>query len=149
MINKSHIKILESLNDTEPQVDVNEANEQEIKTFNDFKKVIEKNPVNKKIQQIASKYGYVAGQSYMRWYGSANIHISPKNDDFHPAIYYSDDDYGKFNPKFEIQTTSYGSLDSKEYADFLKGCTDAYNMVKELEKIDVTKLAKEPEGLER
>ena len=67
------------------------------------------------------------------------------NSRFKPKVYFDLDMDGDLNKsKWEIQTTSYGSLGEKEYAEFLKCCTDAYNMIKEIGKVDLTKLPQEP-----
>lgn len=107
----------------------------------EFRKRVANNPTNKKIQSIAKKYGYEAGQSYIYSWGDANIRIMRKKD-FSPEIYYTDSSSGKM--EFKIQTTSYGALNEKQYETFLDGCQDAYNLVKELGKVDLSKLEKEP-----
>lgn len=147
-IKKNQGSILEGL-DLERQVteSLNHANE--AIDWEAFKKVVINDPTNKKIQSIASKYGYNADNSYMRSWGDPYVQLSSKDrNDFHPQIYFNDGYAGinkaKNSWKFEIQTTSYGSLDEKEYEKFLKCCQDAYNMIKELSKVDLSKLPQEP-----
>ena len=53
--------------------------------------------------------------------------------------YIFDSSYGE-SQKFEISTISYGALSLDEYEKFLKSCNNAYNMCRELEKIDMSGL---------
>ena len=143
-VRKNQTSILENL-DLERQVNESQSKADEAVDWEAFKKVVINDPTNKKIKQIANKYGYEADQSYIRSWGEPTIQIRSKNyNDMHPDIYYRSDHFGKKVSQFEIQTTSYGSMTTKEYETFIKCCNDAYNMVKELEKLDLTKLPKEP-----
>lgn len=110
----------------------------------EFKQEIKNNSVNKKIKQIADKYGYVAKETFLYWYGGIHCSISPKDyNDFHPEVTISSDLDDDSVVEYRIQTTSYGSLSLDDYKEFLKCCDDAYNMMKEISELDLTKLAKE------
>ena len=110
----------------------------------EFRQEIVKNPINKKIKQIAAKYGYVAGETFLYWYGGIHCSVVPKDrGGYHPSVYIDSDIK---DVKFRIQTTSYGAISLEDYSEFLKGCEAAYNMVKEINKLDLTKLAKEPKS---
>lgn len=102
------------------------------------------NATFKKIDSICKKYGYELYAAYVEVYESGNkyprVSIS-KVQKFHPEIYYNNNLLDKKVNYFSIQTTSYGSLEKEEYEEFLKGCQDAYNLVSELEKIDLGTLA--------
>jgi hypothetical protein len=141
-MNAKHNDILSNL-ELEHKIDESVTNEEV--DWQSFKKMVQGDPTNKKIKSIASKYGYVSDECYMRSWGEPYIQIRSKNrDDYHPEIYFRSDYFGKKVNKFEIQTTSYGSLDEKEYAEYIKCCNDAFNMIKELSKVDLSKLIKEP-----
>lgn len=116
-----------------------------------IKKEIENNPIAKKIKSIATKYGYeVSGLVFLRAYSqdskyrSLNLNIRPKSRDYHPDVYISDsidkNGNGIDNLEFSIQTTSYGSIEVDEYQEFLKSCEDAYKMMSEIKKLDLSKL---------
>ena len=110
----------------------------------EFKQEIINNPVNKKIKQIAEKYGYAAKETFLYWYGGIHCSISPKDyNDFHPEVSISSDLDDDSVVEYRIQTTSYGALSLDDYKEFLKCCDDAYNMMKEISELDLTKLAKE------
>ncbi len=116
---------------------------------NDFKQAVKNNPINKKIKQIADKYGYVAKETFLTSYGGIQCSIYPKaHNDYHPDVYidkyYDVDDSGKID--FRIQTTSYGSISVSDYSEFLKACEDAYNMLSEIKKLDLSKLTKAPKN---
>ena len=110
----------------------------------EFKQEIKNNSVNKKIKQIADKYGYVAKETFLYWYGGIHCNIAPKDHtDFHPEVYISTDLDDDSVVEYRIQTTSYGALSLDAYKEFFKCCDDAYNMMKEISELDLTKLAKE------
>lgn len=116
---------------------------------NDFKQEVKNNPINKKIKQIANKYGYVAKETYLTSYGGIQCSIYPKDhSDYHPDVYidryFDEDKAGKID--FRIQTTSYGSISVSDYSEYLKACEDAYNMLSEIEKLDLNKLVKAPKS---
>lgn len=140
-MNVKHSDILSNL---ELEHKVNESVVNEDIDWEAFKKLVKNDPTNKKLKSIANKYGYNADESYIRSWGEAYIQLRPKSDDFHPEVYYRSDYFGKKVSMFEIQTTSYGSMGINEYEKFMKACNDAYNMVKELQKVDLSKLPKEP-----
>lgn len=103
------------------------------------------NATFKKIDSICKKYGYELYDAYVKVYeksGNKYPRVSiRKVQKFHPEIYYNNSLLDKKVNYFSIQTTSYGSLEKEEYEEFLKGCQDAYNLVSELEKIDLETLA--------
>lgn len=111
----------------------------------EFKQEIRNNPVNKKIKQIANKYGYNAGETFLYWYGGIHCTITSKDyNDYHPDVYVDNDLSDSETIEFSIQTVSYGSLNLDEYSEFISCCNDAYNMMQELSKLNFSKLAKEP-----
>ena len=112
-----------------------------------FMKEVANNSINKKIKQIADKYGYTAGETYLRWYGGIQCRINAKDrNSYHPDVYVDTDfDIDETATiDFRIQTTAYGSIAIGDYQEFLKCCEDAYKMLSEINKLDLTKLAREP-----
>lgn len=59
------------------------------------------------------------------------IHISnmKERDGYEPDIYYNDGCFGSNEKKFEIQTTSYGSLETKEAQKFIAAYNTAIEVV--------------------
>lgn len=110
----------------------------------EFKEELKNNPERNKFIEIAKSHGY-------KVYGAFNyagkktpedkffdVNFAQLKDDYHPSVYY-ESKWSNKKPFYKIQTTSYGAMDDKEYEKFLKDCTDALEMVKELRKIDVSK----------
>lgn len=110
----------------------------------DFKTVFANNSAVKKIDSLCNKYGYKLYSAYNKKLQNGEdfikINIRPVKD-FHSEISF-DDGYFFSNtkPHFTIQTTAYGALDLNDYEKFLKGCNDSYNLVKELNKINLSEL---------
>lgn len=132
------------LNETRRGRKVNEADEN--KSYEEFLKKCQDNPTWQKVNNICNKYGYhLAPLSYVEVYPSGkekiNLNIrSNEENRYNPEIFYSSK-FGQ-DPVFEIQTTSYGSLVLEEHAKFIEAVTNAHNMIKEIEKIDLTTLEK-------
>jgi ribosomal protein S16 len=104
--------------------------------------MIKNDPAFKKFKGIVNKYGYEVHHAMNRTYSNGDIlHevgiYNPKRDRYTPDIYFD-----SFNdkPKFQIQTTSYGALDEKEYKLFIDACNRAYNLIVELNKFDLDTL---------
>ena len=116
------------------------------KAIKDFSDKVKNNATCKKIISSAKKYGYKADLSYIDSVGVPYIRmecIKSADSEYKPKVYYNDNSMsGKVG--FKIQTNHYGDMDSKEYEKFLKGCQDAFNLIKELEKLDLNTLEKEP-----
>lgn len=119
-------------------------NESSDNDYQEFKKKCQANPTYKKAAAIAKKYGYrIADACYVDVAKNGNKFISfnvaaVDRRSYHPEIYYNAK-YGN-NYEFEIQTTAYGSMVLEEHTKFIKGVTDAHNMVAELSKLDLTTL---------
>ena len=56
----------------------------------------------------------------------------PRGDTYLPHIYHRDDWFGRRVSTFEIQTTSYGSLNAKEFKKFLEAQRTALEVVEVL-----------------
>lgn len=127
---------------------LSESSSDEVEDFEDFKKKCQANPTYKKAAAIAKKYGYrIADACYVDVAKNGNKFISfnvaaVDRRSYHPEIYYNAK-YGN-NYEFEIQTTAYGSMDLEEHTKFIKGVTDAHNMVAELSELDLTTLYETP-----
>ena len=103
-----------------------------------FKKACQANPMYKKASAICRKYGFDLAELCYVQSGRIEFRVISDRNKFQPEIYYGSSFGSK--PKFEIQTTAYGSLDLKEYPKFLGACNDAYKMCQELDKLDLTQL---------
>lgn len=132
------------LNETRRGRKVNEADEN--KSYEEFIKKCQDNPTWQKVNNICNKYGYhLSPLSYVEVYPSGkekislNI-ISNEENRYNPEIFYSSK-FGQ-DPVFAIKTSSYGSLVLEEHAKFIEAVTNAHNMIKEIEKIDLTTLYK-------
>jgi hypothetical protein len=102
---------------------------------------MENNETFKKVSAMCDKYGYSLYTMVNRvWtrYNMPIIQINKKNDNrYAPLISYTSRHFDGNDYHFEIQTTSYGSLDMDEYPKFLKATSDAYELVKELSQISI------------
>jgi hypothetical protein len=111
--------------------------------YADFKKAAQANPTYKKAAGICKKYGFdLAELAYVSPGGYVNFRVISDSKKFQPDIYYGSSFGGK--AKFEIQTVSFGALDLKEYPKFLEACENAYKMVQELNKLDLSTLQLSP-----
>lgn len=112
-----------------------------------IKKAMQDNATYKKAKSIAEKYGYIIDpHCYVEVFNNGHKWINFRvrgKDRYDPEIYY-DAPFGQQEYKFRIQTTSYGSLELDEYEQFLKKVTAAYDMVKELTKLDFYTLYEVP-----
>ena len=136
------IKVGKSMNES---VDMNESSDND---YQEFKKKCQANPTYKKAAAIAKKYGYrIADACYVDVAKNGNKFISfnvaaVDRRSYHPEIYCSAA-YGN-DYEFKIQTTAYGTMTLDEHTEFIKGVTDAHNMVAELSELDLTTLYKIP-----
>lgn len=103
------------------------------------------NNTYKKMKSIGNKYGYDIGLAYYASYDDFSINISRGDNRgrflpevYPPSLYYKED--------WKVQTTSYGSLSFDEFEEFIKQQQNAFSMIKELKKLDLTTLEHEPEG---
>lgn len=88
-----------------------------------------------KIQKLAEKYGYQL--VYCRNNGNNDYIITIRE----VKKYHSEIMFDRWNSrKFKVQTTSYGSMEESEYEEYLNACKDSYKLVKELNKLDLSKL---------
>ena len=128
-------RILESRN-----IKVNEDTDPR---YEEYLKKMRDNDTYKKMDALCSQYGYklYSASAVTRKNGSKRIELNIREDKktYHAEIYY-DVKWGSDEGTWEIQTTAYGSMDMEEYAKFLKGCQDSYNLVSELKKIDLNTL---------
>lgn len=132
--------------------DFNESKEldesgEDDKAYQDYMNKMKSNPTFKKIESLCSKYGYrlYGGTATTRKNGNKYIDIRIQqadwnNKEYHADIYYSSPSFLGDDSRFEIQTAAYGALTVEEYAKFLKGCQDSYDLVTELNKIDLSTL---------
>lgn len=103
------------------------------------------------MQKLANEFGYeFAG--YNKWYiGSTKPYLwinvwikNPTNDEnsfeyYLPRIAY-DEGYNGGPGQFVIGTTSYGTLDMVKMRKFMRAQEDAYELVRQLSKFDLSKL---------
>ena len=112
---------------------VNESDE-----YKSFKKDCQNNATYKKAATICKKYNYqIADLCYVDD-GIVQFAVIADRKKMQPEIYFHTQRNGK--QEFKIQTTAYGSLSMQEYTQFINSCNDAYNMCKELSKLDLLTL---------
>lgn len=110
----------------------------------EFVKRAYNNATYKQMKSICDRYGYELGLAYWANYNEARITIRPAGDEYLPQVYPPTVRVGKEEP-WKVQTTSYGSLSIDEFDKFVEDNKRAYDMIKELSKIDLTTLEHEPE----
>lgn len=114
-------------------------------TKSDFIKKSRENATYKKMEKLASNYGYDLGSAYWANWDEAVINISPQYGNYFseylPEIYPP----SYIVNKWRIQTTSYGALNSVEFEKFVQANENAYKLVEALSKIDLKTLEHEPE----
>ena len=98
----------------------------------------------KKFLSICKKYGYDCHYPFQPKYGSIEIKAIPSK--LKPAFVFvesfkDDGDFSKV--KITFDTVSYGRLYGKDLEDFVKEINNTFNMIKELEKFDFSKLPKQ------
>lgn len=101
--------------------------------------------VYQKAKAICEKYGYelwvMLNEVYEAGYSFPKLQVFKKIENkYGPDIFYSNIApfrSGEKDYQFQIQTTSYGSLNMEEYPKFMKATENAYEMVKELSEIPV------------
>lgn len=73
----------------------------------------------------------VAVVTYKQHDNERNIHISNMKErgEYNPDIYYNDGWLDRSEKKFEIQTTAYGSLETKEAQKFIAAYNTAIEVV--------------------
>lgn len=115
---------------------------------NDRKEFVKRsydNATYKQMKSICDKYGYELGLAYWANYDDAVINIRPRGDNkYAPEVYPPKAWMGKKEP-WKVMTTSYGSLTIDEFDKFVEGNNGAYDMIKELSRIDLSTLEHEPE----
>lgn len=86
---------------------------------------------------------YYEIEKYVRTYedgtGVETIYVNHKDwkvarENYIPEIYYKNDFFGERKPRFEIQTTSYGAMDTEEIQKVIKGYQEAIEAVEILTK---------------
>lgn len=118
-------------------VDLDEDQEDDDEAYAKHISAMKENPVYKKIESICKNKGYTLKHaSYVD--NEVDIRISPDKD--HPEIYYNYKRFGEVVNQFKIQTWSHGALSLEDYEIYLKNCQDAYDVVKQLQELDLTKL---------
>lgn len=119
-------------------------------TESDKRVQMEDNPVFQQIAEIAENHGYELSIAYL--VGPANeprIRFKNVNEKFKPEISFdakmnfnfSNPMESTFEGHFRVQTTSYGSLAIDEYSKLAQYVANAYEMLKELEAVDISGLA--------
>ena len=114
----------------------------------EFKKKAESNPTFRKMDSICKKHGYILEIAYKRKWSEGtpaevSIEIRPKDRmSLQPEIYYQSHYGGAKN--FEINPSAGGSMNLKDYEDFMKKIQSAYDLVKELSKVDFSTLEESP-----
>ena len=109
-------------------------------TFEEFKDILNKNTTYVEMKNIADKYEYFISSAFIQ-NNKVHINIYQCNGNrFSPDVYFNSANLDNSTSEFRIMTTSYGSLNMEEYAEFIKCVNNAYNMGSELEKIDTSKL---------
>lgn len=94
----------------------------------ELEEIVKNNDTYKKIKSTVGKYeGFTLYSAYRKG-DYVNITIQRKSK-LAPPVYYDE--------VFSIGTVSVGSLKLDDYEKFLKYCTEAYDMCRELEQIDV------------
>lgn len=105
-----------------------------------FKRALQENPTNREIKRIIRKYGYEAKESFNASWGTViNGGTLSSEEKWNPEIF-MDTNFNSRELEFRIQTTSYGALKTNEYQRFLEGCENAYNLIRELERVDFSGL---------
>lgn len=100
----------------------------------------------KKLKKVAKSKGYEIRYVYVEQCGYGDylkLHISPIDNGFRvytPSIYESTNfDNFENNPKFEIQTTSYGALNEEEMQKFMNAMNNGWFMIQYLNNLDWSK----------
>ena len=62
------------------------------------------------------------------------VSYEDRTENYIPEIYYQDDFYGKSKPRFEIQTTAYGTKSPEEIQKVIAGYQEAVEVVELLTK---------------
>lgn len=89
-------------------------------------------------RKAVKKFGYDVGSS---WFVKGLLRLGVTADDsrdYQPTIYISRE-WNSDKLKFRIQTTSFGSLDSDEYEEFINVCNMAYGAVSFMKSYDYSK----------
>lgn len=89
-------------------------------------------------RKAVKKFGYDVGAS---WFEKGLLRLGVTADDsreYQPAIYISRE-WKSDKLSFKIQTTSFGSLDSDEYEEFINVCNMAYGAVSFMKSYDYSK----------
>lgn len=95
----------------------------------------------KEIEKCCEKYGYILNFAY-RKYWVYRISICEKWE-YKPTIIF--DSILGGSQEFKISTISYWFLNMEEYEKFTKAINEAYLLIQELNKIDLSKLSEMPE----
>lgn len=123
---------------------VNEADDSQ--EISEKKRNMIENPIYKKMDEICKKAGYRLLSAFIsNGYIDIDIRKGDRSDRYAPEVYWYDRKYGENVQEFEIQTTSYGSMNLEEHTKFLERVIAANNMVNDLSKLDLTKLYEFPE----
>lgn len=107
-----------------------------METTNDHEKFLQNcqtNQTYKKAKKIVEKYGYKLSPG-------AHINEYKRIEDFiiiNDKTNYKPDIYCDGSGKFSFQTIAYGKLSFDHYQKFVEASTNAYNMCKELNKLDL------------
>lgn len=116
----------------------------EAESYSDFKKECMANPTWKEVNEICNKYEYrLAPLSYVdvdsKGVETLYVRIITPRDSYLPDIFVEQERRTK-KVEYRIQTTSHGALEINEYEYFIEAVTNARDMVRELEKIDMFEL---------
>jgi len=105
----------------------------------EIKSIIESmrnHPLYLKVAELCEKHGYTLSRMHVSKHGLPDLRVYAKERNYHPNIYLTETNAACSEFKFEIQTTSYGSLSVEEYDEFLLGCNNARHIVGEISKIE-------------
>ena len=95
------------------------------------------------MEEICKKHGYALYYAYNNQFkkdGKLYITVSiidPENKRLRPGVFGPSCDA---KVEYKVQTSSYGSLKESEYEEYVGYCQDALAMIKELSKVDHSKL---------
>lgn len=112
---------------------------------------MEINPVYQELAEIADAYGYELLEAYLIGpLGEPKIRFRNTYEKYKPEVIYeanlklnsSDPMASTFEGHFKAQTTSFGMLPVKEYAKYAENVAHTYGMLKELEEVDISGLAR-------
>lgn len=102
------------------------------------------NPTQKKIIDVAAKYGYKVDTCYARKFDKSGKVVHYLGlwpiDRLNPKVYFKEQQFGSEKTgldRFEINHSAYGSMSIQDEEEFISKVQDAIQMCKELNEIDL------------